>query len=180
MDELRQLLAELRSFDVQLFRLGNTDITLYGLVKLALLIAGLFLITGRIDQLLRKRVLERTRLDLPARLMLAAIVRYLMLVLGFLVILQTSGINITSLNVLAGALGVGVGFGLQNIVSNFMSGLIIMFERSIKVGDRVELGNIEGEVMEIGARRTTLLTNDNLTYIVPNSRFITENVANLH
>jgi len=147
MDEFRHLLAELRSLDILLFRLGTTDVTIFGLIKLILLVAGLFVVTARLDRLLRTRVLERTNLDLAARVMLAAIVRYLVLLLGFLIILQTSGINLTSLNVLAGALGVGVGFGLQNIVSNFMSGLIIMFERSIKVGDRIELGDVEGEVL---------------------------------
>jgi small-conductance mechanosensitive channel len=95
------------------------------------------------------------------------------------VILQTAGINLTALSVVAGALGVGIGFGLQNIFSNFISGLIIMFERPIKIGDRVELANIEGTVQAIGARRTTILTNDNIAVIVPNQRFITENVINL-
>ena len=73
----------------------------------------------------------------------------------------------------------GVGFGLQNIFSNFISGLIIMFERPIKVGDRVEIASVEGTVQSIGARRTTILTSDNITIIVPNQRFITDNVTNL-
>ena len=98
--------------------------------------------------------------------------------LGLLVILQTAGVNLTTLNVLAGAAGVGLGFGLQNIVSNFFSGLIIMFERPIKVGDRIVVDEVEGEVISIGARSTLILTNDNINIIVPNSKFITENVVN--
>lgn len=179
MDELRRLLAELRGFDLHLFRLGEADITLVVLLKLALLLALLFWLAGRMDRWMMARVLARTPFDLAARITIAAVVRYLVLALGFLAILQTSGINLTSLNVLAGALGVGVGFGLQNIVSNFVSGLIIMFERLVKVGDQIVIGTIEGEVTEIGARRTTVLTRDNVSVIVPNTRFITENVANL-
>jgi small-conductance mechanosensitive channel len=81
--------------------------------------------------------------------------------------------------VVAGALGVGVGFGLQNVISNFISGLIILFERPIKIGDRVEIGGLEGTVREIGARRVTIVTHDNIAILVPNQRFITENVVNL-
>ncbi|MEX2198874.1 MAG: mechanosensitive ion channel domain-containing protein, partial [Burkholderiales bacterium] len=71
-----------------------------------------------------------------------------------------------------------VGFGLQNVVSNFFAGLIIMFERPIKIGDRIVVDQVEGDVIEIGARATTVLTNDNIAIIVPNSKFITENVVN--
>lgn len=79
---------------------------------------------------------------------------------------------------LAGAVGIGVGFGLQNVISNFFAGLIIMFERPIKVGDRIEVDKVEGDVLEIGARSTVVLINDNIAIIVPNSKFITENVVN--
>jgi small-conductance mechanosensitive channel len=94
------------------------------------------------------------------------------------VILQTAGIDLTTLNILAGAVGIGVGFGLQNIANNFISGLIILFERPIKIGDRIVVGEIEGDVVSIDARSTTVLTNDNIAIIVPNSKFITENVIN--
>lgn len=77
-----------------------------------------------------------------------------------------------------GAVGIGVGFGLQNVVSNFLAGVIIMFERPIKIGDRIVVGEVEGNVVEIGARGTTVLNNDHIAVIVPNSRFITEDVIN--
>ena len=79
---------------------------------------------------------------------------------------------------LAGTLGIGVGFGLQNIVNNFVSGLIILIERPIKVGDRIEVGNVHGRVLSLGARSATILTNDNISIIVPNQKFITENIIN--
>jgi small-conductance mechanosensitive channel len=100
------------------------------------------------------------------------------LFVGLLIIFQTVGIDLTTLNVLAGAVGIGIGFGLQNIANNFISGLIILIERPIKVGDRVEVGDVEGDVVSIGARSTTVRTNDSIAIIVPNSKFISENVVN--
>jgi small-conductance mechanosensitive channel len=90
------------------------------------------------------------------------------------VILQSAGIDLTSLNVLVGAVGVGLGFGLQNITSNFFSGLILLFERPIKIGDRVEIGGVVGEVREIGARATTIVTDESVAMIVPDSLFVSE------
>jgi small-conductance mechanosensitive channel len=79
---------------------------------------------------------------------------------------------------LAGAAGVGIGFGLQNIINNFVSGLIILFERPIKIGDRVDVGSVHGDVVSISARSTTVITNDNIAIIVPNSEFISSKVTN--
>lgn len=93
-------------------------------------------------------------------------------------ILQVVGIKLTTLNVVAGAVGIGVGFGLQKIANNFISGLIILVERPIKIGDRVKVAGVEGRVVAIRARSTTVITNDNIAIIVPNSSFISENVVN--
>jgi len=142
------------------------------------LFVTLFYVAGWLRVWLAERALVRTRLDAGARQAVASITRYVFLLIGFLIILETAGIKLTALSVLAGAVGIGVGFGLQNIVSNFISGLIIMFERPIKIGDRIVVDNVEGDVVEIGARSTKVLTNDNIMIIVPNSKFITENVVN--
>src|SRR5262245_62006302 len=88
------------------------------------------------------------------------------------------GLNLTSLAVVAGAVGVRIGFGLQNIVHNFVSGLIILAERPIAIGDRIEVAGVAGQVQQIRLRSTTVLTNDNIAYIVPNSDFITHTVIN--
>jgi len=101
-----------------------------------------------------------------------------MIVIGLMIILQSAGIDMSTITVLAGALGVGIGFGLQNITSNFISGLIILFERPIKVGDRIEVGDISGDVVNISMRATTVVTNDNISVIVPNSDFISSRVIN--
>lgn len=109
---------------------------------------------------------------------IATIARYGFLVLGSLVVLQNLGINLTSLGELAGALGVGIGFGLKNIVDNFVSGLIILFEGPIKVGDRIEIQGMVGDVTQIGSRSTRIRTNDHINIIVPNSTLIQQNVVN--
>jgi small-conductance mechanosensitive channel len=92
--------------------------------------------------------------------------------------MQTVGINLSTLTILAGALGVGIGFGLQNITNNFVSGIIILFERPIKVGDRIQVGDVYGDVVSISMRSTTVVTNDNISVIVPNSEFISSTVVN--
>jgi small-conductance mechanosensitive channel len=160
------------------FELGEAKITPLSIIYLLLLSVLLVYISGKLRNFVIDRVLGRTSLDISARQSIGTIFRYLVLFLGLLVILQTVGINLTTLNVVAGAIGIGVGFGLQNIASNFISGLIIMIERPVKVGDRIEVGGINGQVSMIGARSTKVRTNDDITIIVPNSKFVSENVIN--
>jgi len=162
----------------RIFTLGEAHITPLNIIYLILLTVILFWLSNKLKNLLIERVLGRTHLDLGARVAIGTMTRYVLLFVGSLIILQTVGINLTTLNVLAGAIGIGVGFGLQNVASNFISGLIIMFERPIKIGDRIEVGDINGKVTGIGARSTTVRTNDNITIIVPNSKFIEENIVN--
>ncbi len=161
-----------------LFSLGNAQITPLTVAYLLTFSAILIYLSAKLKNLLVGTLLQRTKLDLGAQQAIGTITRYLILFVGFLVILQTVGIDLTALNVLAGAVGIGIGFGLQNIANNFISGLIIMFERPIKVGDRIEVDDVHGEVTTIGARSTSIRTNDNITIIVPNSKFISENVIN--
>jgi small-conductance mechanosensitive channel len=168
----------LKAADIQLVKVGKTVITLWGLLWLIVLIVLLFLLSGLAQRWIARRLLARTHLDIGTREAVASMVRYLVLLIGFMIIMQNAGINLTTFNVLAGAIGVGVGFGLQNIISNFISGLIIMLSRPIKVGDHIEVTGVEGDVMEIGARHTTLVTANGVTVIVPNSKFITDPVRN--
>lgn len=164
--------------DVVLLKVGDLAITVGSLLKLVLLMSLLFWFAGALRRWLVRRVLSRFHVDHGTRIAIASVLRYLVLVLGMVLILQNVGINLSALGVVAGAVGVGVGFGLQNIFSNFISGLIVMLERPIKVGDHIEVGSIAGVVREISARRTTLVTADNVAVLVPNQRFIVENVIN--
>jgi small-conductance mechanosensitive channel len=172
-------LKELRELDFTLFNLGGTAFTVGTLLQLLVLLFVLLVVARRLADRVVRRALARTSLDAATQMAIGKVVRYSVLIIGLLVVLQTAGINLTAFHVVAGALGVGVGFGLQNIFSNFISGLIITFERPIKIGDRIELAGVDGTVMEIGARRTTVVTRDNIAIIVPNQRFIVENVVNL-
>src|SRR5690606_6243692 len=113
---------------------GSTEITLWSVAYFVLSAALRLWLAARVQRWLTQGPLLKSRLDPSARHAIGALVRYVLLVIGLLVILQTAGIDLTTFNVLAGAVGIGIGFGLQNVVSNFIAGLIIMFERPIKIG----------------------------------------------
>jgi small-conductance mechanosensitive channel len=162
----------------RLFSLGQAQITPLSIVYFFVLASVLIFVTGRLKNLLVGKLLERTPLQRGARQAIWTITRYLLLFIGFVVILQTVGIDLTAFNVFAGAVGIGIGLGLQNVANNFISGLIILFERPIQIGDRIDVGTISGEVVSIGPRSTHVRTNDNITIIVPNSKFVSENVTN--
>jgi small-conductance mechanosensitive channel len=102
----------------------------------------------------------------------------MLMLIGALIIVQTAGINLSALTVLFGALGVGIGFGLQSITENFISGIIILFEKPIKVGDRIQIDDLAGNVASISIRTTTIITNDNMSIIVPNAEFVSGRVIN--
>lgn len=166
-----------------LFRLGETDITTSLIFYLILSVFLLFYISSKIRKILQDKILIRYNVDVGVRQAISTIVRYVIVILGLIVIIQSTGIDLSFLTVLAGALGVGIGFGLQNITNNFVSGIVILFERPIKVGDRIELVNpagetINGDVISISARATTIITNDNIAIIVPNSNLTTSTLIN--
>jgi small-conductance mechanosensitive channel len=139
----------------------------------------LIFLTGKLKKWILDILAKRSHISTGVGEAIATIVRYVFVVIGCVIILQTMGIDLSSLVVLAGALGVGLGFGLQNIVNNLLSGIIILFERPIKVGDRVVVGEVEGNVTEIKIRSTTVVTNSNIAIIIPNSEFISAKVTNL-
>lgn len=179
METLQEFWNILHTFiSTPLVKTGSLQLSLRTLLYLVIFSVLLIYISRKLTTLLADRVLAKRNIDIGVRQSTATILRYLMIVAGFIIIFQTAGIDLTALNVLAGAVGIGVGFGLQNIANNFISGLIILFERPIKIGDRIEVGNVEGDVVHIKARSTTVVTNDNIAIIIPNSSFITQNVVN--
>src|SRR5581483_184053 len=143
----------------------------------ALLIA-VFWISSRTKRFLFNRVLAESGLDRSLQYAISQIISNIVLVLGIFIVLENTGIHLAALTVFAGAVGVGVGFGLQNIASNFISGLVILAERPITIGDRVEVAGIVGQVRQIRARSTVIVTNDNIAMIVPNTKFIDSPVTN--
>ncbi len=179
MDRLFEWLGTARGvLEVPLLQAGSTRITVWSLLYFAVLVVLLLWFAKKLQFWLAHRLLLRTKLDAGARLAVGTIMRYIVLLFGFFIIVSTAGIDLTTLTVFAGAIGIGAGFGLQTVVSNFFAGLIIMIERPVKIGDRIEVNDVHGDVIEIGARATTVLTNDNIAIIVPNSKFVSENVVN--
>ncbi|MDH4084325.1 MAG: mechanosensitive ion channel [Nitrospira sp.] len=179
MDWLSELLHPLDTFShIPLYSVGDTTITLGTVLYLTILVVALFYSTAKLKTWIVERLLSRSHVDLGVRHAIGAIVRYIVVALGLIIILQTAGINLSTLTVLFGALGIGVGFGLQSITNNFVSGIILLLERPIKVGDRIEVGDVHGDVVNISPRATTIVTNDNIAIIVPNADFISSKVVN--
>lgn len=160
-----------------LFTLGDTPFSLLGLLKFVVV----FWLGFYLGKLFRTRVahLEIKALTNENKAILSNLGYYAIVIGTICVGLSTLGINLNSLAFIAGAVSVGVGFGLQNIVSNFISGIILMFEKTVRVGDLIELPTKErGRVRTINMRSTVIVTSDNIDIVVPNTTFITQNITN--
>ncbi|OGV74405.1 MAG: hypothetical protein A3K19_03465 [Lentisphaerae bacterium RIFOXYB12_FULL_65_16] len=131
-----------------------------------------------VQRVFMERVLARTPMDESTRQTFGAVLGYLIIVTGFLVGLNVAGSSLKNLALLAGAVTVGLGFGLQNVINNFVSSLMIHFGQSIQVGDYIEVGGQRGTVQEIGLRSTRIFTDDGITVLVPNGSFVTANIIN--
>ena len=150
----------------------------FDILKVLFFLILLVVISAKLKTVFVKQIMPRYSDDIGVSQSIGTIMQYLFVIIGGFVIIQNSGLNLGSLNLLAGALGVGIGFGLQNIANNFISGLIILFERPVKVGDRIEVGSITGDVTKISSRATTVNTNDNISIIIPNADVINKQVIN--
>jgi small-conductance mechanosensitive channel len=179
MNSPREFIEWLKTtWNFELFHLGASPFTTKTFLILILSLFLLFYVSSKIRKVLVQKIFPRYDLDIGVSQSIATIVRYLLVVIGLIIIFQTTGIDLSAIGLLVGALGVGIGFGLQSITNNFISGLIILFERPIKVGDRIEIDDLAGNIVEISARATTIITNDNIAVIVPNSDFINSRVIN--
>ena len=158
--------------------LPGIALSLLQVFLLITMLVSVFWVSSRTKRFLFNRYLVRSGLDRSLQYAIAQIISNLVLVIGIFLVLENTGIHLGALTVFAGAVGVGVGFGLQNIASNFISGLVILAERPITIGDRVEVAGVAGQVQQIRARSTVILTNDNIAMIVPNSKFIDSPVTN--
>jgi small-conductance mechanosensitive channel len=149
-------------------RTPGLNLSLAQILRLILVVFLVFWLSSVIKGQMVLRVLSRSGLDASLQYAIAQVTGYAVITIGFFLALQNTGIDLSALTVFAGAVGVG----LQNISSNFISGLILLAERPIKIGDRVEVHTVAGRVTNIRARSTTVVTNDNITLIVPNSVFV--------
>lgn len=143
-----------------------------------MILIGAYQVSRFVAFVLEADVYPRLRLQRGLPYAISTLTRYVLIILGFFLAISALGIDLSKVTILAGALGVGIGFGLQNIVNNFVSGLILLFERPIQVGDSVQIQNLTGEVRRIGLRSSTLRTADGAEVIVPNANLIQDSVTN--
>lgn len=162
-----------------LFKIGDTPVTSYGLVRIGLILLAAVLLS-RIIQFLLGRLGARDRNRSSAGLYaVGRLLHYLLIAAAMLIGLSSIGLDFSQLALVAGALSIGIGFGLQSVVNNFVSGLIILFERNLKIGDVVQLdANTTGVIREINVRSTLINTSDNVDIVVPNAEFISSKVVN--
>jgi potassium efflux system protein len=148
------------------------------IVAAVVVLFGAFLVSGLLQRLLVQHILAKRQMETGVQLAIARLVHYALVFAGMMVALLTLGFNPTHLTILLSALGVGIGFGLQAIVNNFLCGLILLFERPIRVGDTIELGGQWARIQKIGLRATTVQTFDQADIILPNSDLINHQVTN--
>lgn len=166
------------SFALSIFNLGGKDFSLINLLILIGLIVGSIFLSTYLANLLRTNVLEATRMTRGSQEIISIITKYGLIAFSIMVLLQANGINLSSLALIGSALGVGIGFGFQDIARNFASGIVLLFERSIQVGDFIQVGEHLGVVEEVRTRSIILKTLDRISIIVPNSRLLSDEVIN--
>ena len=176
MDVLLTKLYEI--FTVQILDIGGTKFSIATIISLLGLIVLAFFVSRIISEIIRQSLLSKLRINRGLQEAITVFIKYVLITLSSVIILQTAGINLSSLAVIAGVVGIGIGFGLQNIASNFISGLVLLFEQTIKIGDYIEIGELKGTIEKISIRSTIIRTEDDLFVIVPNQRFIENNTVN--
>lgn len=161
-----------------IFHINEEPITIIGILIFFIIIFIASLISKFLRRILRSKIADIAHIGRGVSYALQRIIHYCILAIGVVIALQFIGINLGSLAVIAGFLSVGIGFGLKNVTSNFISGIILLFERPISPGDRVTVGDYQGNVEKISMRATIIKTIDNVSIIVPNSYFIEQDVIN--
>lgn len=174
-----ELLDSVQGFlNYTLFTVNDTAVTPASIIVFILMLGVFFLVSLLLNRLILRRILVRFQIERGIRYNMVRVGHYVVMIVGALVSFQFVGIDLSGLAVIFGLLSVGIGFGLQNVTSNFVAGLILLFERPIKVGDRVTVGGTEGDVIAINMRSTTINSLNNISIIVPNSEFISSQVVN--
>jgi len=174
----RQGFSEINLFLTEGFEVAGFNIVPSRLLLAVLVFALLLTLSRWITARLNSKWLQKTRMDRGAREALVTFSGYVIVALAILFALSVAGIEFTNLAIVAGALSVGIGFGLQNVVNNFVSGLVLLFERPIQVGDTVQLTDVWGAIKRIGLRASVIRTFDGAEVIVPNGLLISDKVTN--
>ena len=157
---------------------GSISTSVGDIVAFFLTVLAAYLLSAFIRFVLEEDVYSRTRIATGQSYAVSSLLNYAILAVGFVLALGVLGLDMTKMTVLAGAFGVGIGFGLQSVVNNFVSGLILLFERPVHVGDTVQVGSLQGRIRRIGIRASIVRTAQGAEIIVPNAQLITEQVTN--
>ncbi len=165
-------------FTAELFLLGGQPVTLLLLIEIIVFTMIAWLVVWSIKEWIKRWFLVRFGFDRGSREAISSVIGYILAIFGFLIVLQEVGIDLSSLTVIAGAIGIGVGFAFKNLASNFVSGITLLFEQPIKVGDLVEVGDLLGTVEKISIRSTVVRTLTGVFVIVPNYRFEDNDIVN--
>jgi len=165
-------------FLTPIFEIGNNRYSLSLILTLVLVTIAVFWVSRVVSNWIKRRILVRLGMDRGTGEVVAAFIRYFLTILGCLIVLQAAGVNLTSLTLVAGVVGIGIGFGLQNLASNFISGVTLLLEQPIRAGDFIEVDDLLGTVEAISFRSTTVRTLDGVFVIVPNIRFVENNIIN--
>jgi small-conductance mechanosensitive channel len=164
--------------NLPLLTLGRTTVTLAILLYIVLL-SGLLVVFARlIRRNVLEKLLEKSKLDRSMQNAFAMLIQYSIIGIGIVIILNTAGIEMTALTVVAGAMGLGISLGLQTITKNIAGGILILLERPIRIGDRIQIGTTSGDVTHIALRATTVRNDDHIDVIIPNSDFVEQRVSN--
>lgn len=177
---VRQILERIGDFIYNhvLFTIQDTDITLIKILVAIIIFLFSMLLSRWICMLLKRRIMPRFHVDPGLEFALLRVVHYVILGLGAYTALASLEVPLGALLAFFTLLGVGIGFGLQNVVSNFISGLILLFERPVKIGDRITVADVWGDVEQINLRTTVVNTVDNVSIIIPNSKLLENNLVN--
>jgi len=160
------------------FTVGEKKITIGLVFSAVAILYGSFIVSWAVQTVFMEEVLRRRQVELGVRMSMARLVHYVLVLVGFMIALSALGFDLKNITILGGALGIGIGFGLQTVVSNFVCGLILLFERPLKVGDVIELGAKMGKVKKLGLRATVVQTFDQAEVVVPNTDLISNQVTN--
>ena len=177
--ESANIIVEVWSYLTRQFTFGRITVSVSSLIVGLLVFAVTIFVARSASALLDRRLANRPHIDPGLRYTIARLLKYVVIVVGLLLGLkQAFAVDLTSIAVLFTALSVGIGFGLQYIAADIASGFILLFERPIRIGDRVTIGEDEGDVQSINLRTTVVLTNDRVAIIVPNSKLVSDRVVN--
>jgi small-conductance mechanosensitive channel len=175
-EEIEKWISKL--LETTIVTINKTPITPASLIIFTLIVVVSIFVTRILTRTIFDRVLRRFSIKEGLRYTLRRLAEYTLIVVGIIIAFQFIGVDLSGLAVIFGLLSVGIGFGLQSVTANFVAGLVLLFERPIKIGDRITVGDIEGEVEEISMRATRIKTLNNISIIVPNSQFVSSSIVN--